>query len=94
MAHIGAVEALLEAGVVVDRIAGTSMGALVAAAFAVHGDGQAVRDRFHAGFIETNPSNDYVPPAYSIIRGARPGACWRPPSATAGSRSWPCASSA
>jgi NTE family protein len=70
-AHLGVLDELHAAGVRIDRIGGTSMGALVGA-FAATGD---TPDELHAHFrhffVERNPTNDYTLPAFALIRGAK-----------------------
>jgi NTE family protein len=71
LAHIGALEELRTAGLQFDRVAGVSLGALVAAAVAA---GFGSVETFAAAkryFLDTNPSNDFVLPVYSLIRGAK-----------------------
>jgi NTE family protein len=70
-AHLGALEELQSAGLRFDRIGGVSLGALVAAAFAAGFDPDYIKDQFQRGFVATNPTNDYGPPVFSIIRGAK-----------------------
>jgi len=60
LAHIGVLRALEEAGIVIDRIAGTSMGALVAAVYALYPKGDLVTKKFRLylqsrEFQRTNP---------------------------------------
>jgi NTE family protein len=71
LAHLGVIEELRAAGVRVDRVAGASMGAVVAATIASGMDGAAMYDRFRRYFVERNPSGDYTLPAYSLMRGRR-----------------------
>jgi predicted acylesterase/phospholipase RssA len=69
-AHIGVLKALDEAGVPVDLVAGTSMGAMIAA---VHALGQAPKanlDRCLA-WTQEHPWSDYTLPLASIVRGRR-----------------------
>jgi predicted acylesterase/phospholipase RssA len=70
-AHIGVLEELRAAGVTIDRIGAVSLGAIVGAASAVGFDQEAIVDAFQRNFVETNPSNDYTLPAYSLIRGRK-----------------------
>jgi NTE family protein len=70
-AHLGVIEELTAAGVRVDRIGGVSLGALVAAMTASGVPSDATYEGFRRSFVATNPSNDYVPPLYSMIRGAK-----------------------
>ena len=71
LAHLGVLEELAAAGVRFDRIAGVSLGSLVAAASAAGWPIERMREVFERSFVESNPSNDFVPPAYSLIRGAK-----------------------
>jgi NTE family protein len=71
LAHLGAVEELRAVGLQIDRVAGVSMGAIVGAAFAAGYSVEDAYERFQRGLVEKNPSKDYVPPAYSLVRGAR-----------------------
>lgn len=71
LAHLGVLEELVAAGVRFDRIAGVSLGSLVAAAAAAGWPVERMREVFERSFVESNPSNDFVPPAYSLIRGAK-----------------------
>jgi NTE family protein len=70
-AHLGALEELREAGLQFDRVAGVSLGSLVAAAMAAGFSPGETYAAFRRGFVDTNPSNDFVLPVYSVIRGAK-----------------------
>jgi NTE family protein len=69
--HLRVIEELRAAGVRIDRVAGASMGALVAGTLAQELDDAAIYDVFRRNFIEHNPSADYTLPAYSMIRGRK-----------------------
>jgi len=71
LAHIGVLEELQRSGLAFDRIAGVSLGALVAAAAAAEVATEGLSEAFRRGFVDTNPTNDFVPPAYSLIRGSK-----------------------
>jgi predicted acylesterase/phospholipase RssA len=71
LAHIGVLEALSEAGVVVDRVGGCSMGALVGAQFALGRDPVEIRERCRAELVERNPLGDYTVPRIALTRGRR-----------------------
>ncbi|MGO9489922.1 MAG: patatin-like phospholipase family protein [Solirubrobacteraceae bacterium] len=71
LAHVGVLEELRSAGLHFDRVAGVSLGSLVAAATAAGFTTEEMRESFERGFVEANPSNDFVPPAYSLIRGSK-----------------------
>jgi predicted acylesterase/phospholipase RssA/CRP-like cAMP-binding protein len=70
-AHLGVLKELRAAGVQIDRVAGASMGAVVAAVLAQGMDDDAIYETFHRNFVEQNPSGDYTLPAYSLIRGRK-----------------------
>jgi NTE family protein len=55
LAHIGAIQALEEEGVPIDAIAGTSMGALIAALSAKGVRANEIRTRMRRHLIENNP---------------------------------------
>ncbi|MDX6648488.1 MAG: hypothetical protein QOJ97_439 [Solirubrobacteraceae bacterium] len=71
LAHIGVLEALTEAGVVVDRVGGCSMGALVGAQFALGREPAEIRERCRAELVERNPLGDYTVPRIALTRGRR-----------------------
>ena len=71
LAHLGVLEELHAAGLRFDRVAGVSLGSLVAAATAAGFTPEETYGGFERSFVDTNPSNDFVPPAYSLIRGAK-----------------------
>jgi predicted acylesterase/phospholipase RssA len=70
-AHIGVVEVLAAAGVVVDRVAGSSIGALAAGAFAAGMSAQDMAGAWHRNMIAIKPLNDYTVPAVALVRGAK-----------------------
>ncbi len=70
-AHLGVIEELRAAGARIDRVAGASMGALIAGAVAQDLDDAAIYDAIHVNFVEQNPSGDYTLPLYSLVRGRR-----------------------
>jgi NTE family protein len=71
LAHLGVVQELQAAGLRFDRIAGVSLGSIVAASLAADFTLQAIYETFERGFVATNPTNDFALPAYSLIRGAK-----------------------
>ena len=70
-AHIGVLQGLAESGHPVDRIAGSSVGAIVAALHAVGMDGQELEATCYAEFVRRRPFSDWTLPRYSLARGAR-----------------------
>ncbi|ORW14487.1 MFS transporter [Mycobacterium lacus] len=70
-AHIGVLEELEAAGVVVDRFAGTSMGAVIAAFAATGMDAAAVDANVYEYSLRNDPTSDYTLPTKGLIRGRR-----------------------
>jgi NTE family protein len=70
-AHIGVIEVLEEAGIPVDRVAGTSIGSVIAAFVASGMDAAAVDACAYEYFVRRNPLGDYTLPTKSLIRGRR-----------------------
>jgi NTE family protein/lysophospholipid hydrolase len=71
LAHIGVIRALREAGVPIDLIGGTSMGALIGAQPALGWDDATMRSRNLESFVASRPVTlgDYTFPVYSLLRG-------------------------
>jgi NTE family protein len=69
LAHIGALEALLAAGVTIDRVGGCSSGALIGGLFATGAAPDEIAARCRAELVERNPLRDYTVPLVSLIRG-------------------------
>lgn len=69
--HIGAVKALREAGVPIDLVGGTSMGAIVAAGVASRWDDKELNERFRRAFVQNNPLSDYTVPLISLYSGRK-----------------------
>jgi NTE family protein len=69
--HLGVLEELHAAGVEVDRIAGTSMGAIIGALVASGLDPAGVDAYVYEYFIRTNPMTDYTVPVKGLTRGTR-----------------------
>jgi predicted acylesterase/phospholipase RssA/CRP-like cAMP-binding protein len=69
-AHIGVIRALHEAGVPVDLVAGTSMGAMVGALCALGHTPEVILDRCRA-WTRERPWSDFTLPLASIVRGRR-----------------------
>ena len=70
-AHLGVLEELCAAGLVIDRIGGVSLGAVVAAGIATGAEPDAVYRTFRESFAKANPTADYAVPAYALLRGGR-----------------------
>ncbi|BBX76183.1 MFS transporter [Mycobacterium shinjukuense] len=72
LAHLGVLDELEAAGVTVDRFAGTSMGATIAAFAAAGMDAEAVDANVYEFSVRHNPVSDYtVMPSKGLIRGRR-----------------------
>ena len=70
-AHIGVIQALQEAGVPIDAIGGTSMGAVLAAQCAAGADPAAMRTINRDHWIRRNPLKDKTLPVVALLAGRR-----------------------
>jgi predicted acylesterase/phospholipase RssA len=70
-AHIGAIEALHEAGFELDRVGGCSMGAFIGGMHALGLDTDEVRACCRAELVRRSPFNDYTLPRVSLIRSRK-----------------------
>ncbi len=68
-AHIGALRAILEMGITIDFIGGSSMGAIIAACFARGWGVDEIESRVRRSFVASNPLSDYTLPLMSLVRG-------------------------
>ncbi|MGE3255028.1 patatin-like phospholipase family protein, partial [Pseudonocardia sp.] len=71
LAHIGVVDVLRRAGAPIDRVGGTSMGAVVAGMVAMGRDTAEMLDLARRELARRRPFGDVVWPRHSLIRGAR-----------------------
>ncbi len=69
--HIGVLDELVSAGVLIDRVAGVSMGAYVGALFALELDLDEIEARCFEEWVQRRPLSDYTLPRHSLIRGER-----------------------
>ena len=76
-AHIGVLEVLEEAGLVVDRVGGTSMGAFVSAMVAVGWTTEEMLEICRDEVMRRAPFSDYTVPRHSLIRARRAEAMLR-----------------
>ena len=76
-AHIGAIEELLAAGVAIDRVGGSSMGAFIGALLAQGAEPAAIDARCYEEWVRRRPLSDYTLPRVSLLRGARVAAMVR-----------------
>lgn len=72
-AHLGVIRALREAGIPLDLIGGTSMGALIAAQPALGWDDATMLQMNRRSFVETKPvtMRDYTLPIYALVNCTR-----------------------
>ena len=70
-AHIGVVKALKEAGLPIDLVGGTSIGAIMGAGVAAGWSVDEMIERFHRTFVATNPLSDYTLPVVSLVSGRK-----------------------
>jgi predicted acylesterase/phospholipase RssA len=68
-AHVGVIRALEEAGVEIDVIGGTSMGAYIAAQYALGWDHARMRAYNRETWVRVRPMQDYTFPVLSLLTG-------------------------
>lgn len=68
-AHLGVLEVLLDAGMLVDRVGGVSMGAFIGGLLAAGHDSAAIDACCYEEWVRRNPINDYTLPRSSLIKG-------------------------
>ena len=70
-AHIGVLAELEAAGVHADRVAGSSLGSIIAALYATGMSASEVHETCYAEFVRDNPFKDYTAPLVSLSKGKR-----------------------
>lgn len=70
-AHIGVLRAFREAGITIDSIGGTSLGAIIAAGYALEWSNEELQARVRRSFVDTNPVDDYTLPLVSLVSGRK-----------------------
>jgi NTE family protein len=70
-AHVGVLRELEDQGLHVDRLAGSSVGAIVAALYAAGRDGAELDETCYAEFVRRKPFSDWGLPSASLARGKR-----------------------
>ena len=70
-AHVGVLRELEDAGVHVDRVAGSSIGGVIAAVHATGVDGAALEDRCYLEWVRRQPFGDWRLPTASFAKGNR-----------------------
>ena len=68
LAHIGVIRALAEAGVPIDMIGGTSMGAVIGGALGMGFDWKEILEISRTGWLRHKPHKEYTFPFISLIR--------------------------
>jgi NTE family protein len=71
LAHLGVLRALEEHGVSVDRVGGTSMGAIVAGMSALELDAATATARCRSELVERRPFSDFTVPRVALLRTRR-----------------------
>jgi len=74
-AHVGVIRALTEAGVPIDVVGGTSIGAVIAAQPAMGWDYQTMLNKNRECFVKAKPLSDYTIPVTSIVSGKKLDEC-------------------
>lgn len=70
-AQIGVIRALREAGIVVDSVVGTSIGAIIGAGVAYEWDDAKMREAYKRALVDGKPLSDWTLPLVALTRGAR-----------------------
>lgn len=70
-AHIGVVRALREAGIRIDAVGGTSIGAIIAAGVAAGWSDEEMVERYRRAFVAGRPLSDYTFPFVAMTTGRR-----------------------
>ncbi len=71
LAHLGVLHAFEDAGITVDRVAGASMGALIASLYATGSTAEEVDERVFDEFVRRRPFGDFRPSLTSLAKGER-----------------------
>jgi len=70
-AHVGVYRALVEAGIPIDWVGGTSIGSVFAAMIALDWTPDQTEALARTAFVERNPLGDYTLPLVALLRGRR-----------------------
>ena len=70
-AHIGVVRALREAGMRIDSVGGTSIGAIIGAGVAADWSDEEMLEKYRKAFVDGRPLRDYTLPFISLVTGRR-----------------------
>jgi predicted acylesterase/phospholipase RssA len=71
LAHLGVLQELERAGIVIERFGGASMGAIISGLAARGAGAGEIIELCQRLMLDSNPANDYTLPAYSLIRGTK-----------------------
>jgi NTE family protein len=71
LAHVGVLEELVHAGLTIDRVAGTSIGAFIAALYARGVEPEEIDAYCYEEWVRRSLFNDYRIPRVSLIRGQK-----------------------
>lgn len=71
LVHIGIIEVLLDGGIPIDVIGGTSIGSILAALHVSGMDPRTMKETFLREWVHKNPLSDYTVPKTALIRGRR-----------------------
>lgn len=71
LAHVGVIRAIQEAGIPIDAIGGTSMGAIVAANYAMDSNIEKTREICKTSFVDEGSFFDFTFPAVALTAGKR-----------------------
>jgi NTE family protein len=70
-AHIGIVRALRQAGMRIDSVGGTSIGAIIGAGVAADWSDEEMHEKYRRAFVDGKPLSDYTFPFVSLFAGRR-----------------------
>lgn len=72
-AQIGVIRAIREAGVPIDAVGGTSVGAIIGALVALGWDDERILSSCKRAFVDDKPLDDYTIPLFALLRGDKLG---------------------
>ena len=70
-AHIGVIQAFADAGIPIDFVGGTSMGAIVGAGIGMEWSPEELKERVFASFVSSNPLSDITFPVMGMVKGKK-----------------------
>lgn len=70
-AHLGVLHELTDAGIMIDRVAGASVGSIIAALWAAGRTPQQVEDVIYSEMVRGRPFSDFTLPITSVAKGKR-----------------------